>query len=155
MKKIALFFPSFEVGGVEKVMIVLANRLKSLQYEIVVIAKDRGVLRKLLYANVEVVDLGNRRIRSSLFFLKRILQEYEVDCLISGPDFPNFISIIANIFSRKKVKLIITQHCYFNIETKRLGIHGRIFPFLVKLLYHKADVVVAVSDGIKTIGSTC
>ena len=37
MKKIALFFPSFEVGGVEKVMIVLANRLKSLQYEIVVI----------------------------------------------------------------------------------------------------------------------
>lgn len=39
-------------------MIVLANRLKSLQYEIVVIAKDRGVLRKLLYANVEVVDLG-------------------------------------------------------------------------------------------------
>ena len=151
MKKIALFFPSFEVGGVEKVMIVLANRLKSLQYEIVVIAKDRGVLRKLLYANVEVVDLGNRRIRSSLFFLKRILQEYEVDCLISGPDFPNFISIIANIFSRKKVKLIITQHCYFNIETKRLGIHGRIFPFLVKLLYHKADVVVAVSDGIKNM----
>ncbi len=133
-------------------MIVLANRLKSLQYEIVVIAKDRGVLRKLLYANVEVVDLGNRRIRSSLFFLKRILQEYEVDCLISGPDFPNFISIIANIFSRKKVKLIITQHCYFNIETKRLGIHGRIFPFFSKkLLYHKADVVVAVSDGIKKI----
>ena len=33
------------------------------------------------------------------------------------------------------------------------------FSLLVKLLYHKADVVVAVSDGIKkyveTIGSTC
>ena len=59
MKKIALFFPSFEVGGVEKVMIVLANRLKSLQYEIVVIAKrQRCTSRKLLYANVEVVDLG-------------------------------------------------------------------------------------------------
>ena len=151
MKTIALFFPSFEVGGVEKVMIALANQLKSLQYEVVVIAKDKGVLRKLLYANVEVVDLGNRRIRSSLFFLKRILQKYKVDCLISGPDFPNFISIMANMFSRKKVKLIITQHCYFNIETKRLGIHGRIFPFLVKLLYHKADVVVAVSDGVKNM----
>ena len=127
-----MFFPSFEVGGVEKVMIVLANRLKSLQYEIVVIAKDRGVLRKLLYANVEVVDLGNRRIRSSLFFLKRILQEYEVDCLISGPDFPNFISIIANIFSRKKVKLIITQHCYFNIETKTVRNTWQDFPFFSK-----------------------
>jgi len=149
MKKIALFFPSFDVGGVEKVMIAIANRLYDLQFEVIVITKNKGALRDSLNRNIKVADLGSRRIRSSLFFMIDTLTSNKIECLISGPDFCNYIAVAANLLLRNKVRLIITQHNYLNIESKRLGIHGRFTPLLMRLLYGKADVIIAVSNGIK------
>lgn len=151
MKKIALFFPSFDVGGVEKVMIAIANRLHDLQFEVIIIAKDKGVLRNLLNEDIKVIDLGNRRIRTSLFFLRNVLKSNKIESLISGPDFCNYVAVIAKLLLYNKVHLIITQHSYFNVESKRLGFHGRITPLLIKLLYNKANVIVAVSDGVKNM----
>ena len=152
--KIVLFVPSFNVGGVEKVMILLANQFVSNHYEVAIIAKNEGALCSLLDERVRVIDMGKRRIRNSFFFLKWVLEKEHFDCLISATEFCNFIAIFVCKFLAVRPHLIIMQHSYFNIETKGLGLHGKIVPLLIRLLYRDADFVVVVSDGVKRMLSS-
>ena len=149
MKKIAFFVPSFNVGGVEKTFITIANKLLDLEYLVdIVVCNFSGELTDLLSKKVRIIDLGGIRVRNSLFPLMRYIKTTTPDILISGPNFPNFLAIMVKMIVRPKTKIIITQHNFFDIESKKLGTYGKMQPFLTKILYPKADKIIAVSDGI-------
>jgi len=149
--KIVLFLPSLDIGGVEKVFITLANHFADLNHEVeLVVSKNTGALSGELSSKVKVIDLECKRLAYSLFKLINYLSNANADILLSGPTYPNFISIIAKLLSRRsKLKLIITHHNFQDIEMQGLGLRGKLMPRLIKLLYGKADAVVAVSDALK------
>ncbi len=144
--KIALFFPSFNIGGVERVMVDIANTLYCFRYNIyIIICYDKGDLKNDLLQEINVIVL-NKRIRNCLVSLIKVLSVEKFDYLLSGPDFPNFIAVFASRFVKFPLRLYLTQHNLFNIESKRLGLHGRIVPILYRCLYPKADRIIAVSN---------
>ena len=59
-KKIAFFFPSFHVGGVEKVFITYANKLiEDDYYEVLIfVCKKEGELLSLVNTSITVVSLS-------------------------------------------------------------------------------------------------
>ena len=61
-KKIAFFFPSFHVGGVEKVFITYANKLiEDDYYEVLIfVCKKEGELLSLVNTSITVVSLNKR-----------------------------------------------------------------------------------------------
>lgn len=149
-KKISLFIPSFDIGGVERVMITLANHLAGLGNEVsLVVTRDKGDLRPEIDAAVSVVDLGDIQLRKALLPLMRYLKKNKPDYLFSGPDFPNIMALLAKSLVKVDTRVIITQHNFFDASVQKLGMHGRIFPFLAKCLYPKAYRIVAVSEGVK------
>ena len=150
MKKIVIFIPSFHIGGVERVMVSVANYLFAGGYPVtLLVAKEEGELQTFVNKNIEVVCLGNVKLRNSLRPLICYLKSANPDFILCGPDFVNLITIVAHIFLQSKTKVIISQHCYFDIETKRLGLHGKLIPWGMKIFYPRAYRIVAVSDGIK------
>ena len=61
--KIAFVLPNFFVGGAERVMITVANNLDRAQFQPMIIAfDDKGPLRELVAADIEIISLHSSRI---------------------------------------------------------------------------------------------
>lgn len=148
-KKIAFFFPSFHVGGVEKVFITYANKLiEDDYYEVLIfVCKKEGELLSLVNTSITVVSL-NKRLGLCWLPLLYNLKAYSPDVLIAGPDFPNIVALILVRLFRLKIKLLITQHNYYNIESISLGWYGKLLPLFIRFFYRFSDRVISVSDGI-------
>lgn len=147
--KIAFFFPSLDIGGVEKVMITLANEFSKKGFSVdVIVCSNKGELKSEIVDGVRIIDFGGIRLAFSfwnlfLYFIKE--KPYSV---ISGPTYPNLISIVVSKFCKKPPIIIITHHNFYDIEIKSLGLKGKITPILIKYLYNYATTIVAVSDSI-------
>lgn len=148
MKEIVVFFPSFNVGGVEKVMITLANELVKYGFSVdVIVANDSGDLKSLLNQNIKITSLGNVRLRYCIHKYIKHLRRLTPNLIISAPNIPNILSIAAS--KLLNIDCIVTQHCFFDIELKRMGFIGKIVPKMVRLMYNSSSHVVAVSNSVR------
>ena len=149
-KKIALYVSSFNLGGVERAFITLANSFIEDGYKVdFIVSINEGVLKNELNENVNIVDLKCKKLRGSFFKLYRYIKKTSIDLLITGPTYPNIIAIICNLLAFKKINLVVTQHSYQDVEMNNLGLIGKLAPHLIKLTYNHAHKVVAVSKGVK------
>lgn len=148
-RKIAIISPSLDAGGGERVFINLANEFveQGIPVELVVF-RSGGELAALLDKRVQVIDL-NTRLRSSFMPIRKYLKQQAPPVIISGPQYLNFMVILANRFAGRKTKVIATHHNFHDAELKKLGLIGRLSTFLLRTLYPLAFKVVAVSDGLK------
>lgn len=148
MKKIYFFLPTLNVGGIERVFITYANYFSenNLFNVSFLLCKKDGMLLSTVSSKVRIVDLGNVKLRYSFYKLRKWIRTENPDFILTGGDFPNFVAIISSIGLKSKV--VISQHNYFNIESKRLGIWAYSSNLLMKVLYPKADKIIAISDGI-------
>ena len=149
-KNIAFLIPSMRNGGAERVLSNMSINLDDNLNQSIIVwdGKDvdypfKGQLIDLDIHNSDNI-IGNinvllKRVRN----VKKYKKENNIDTTISFLEGPN----IVNIFSRSKDKVIVSVH---NFQSKeRQGIYGKIFKFLIKNFYNRADYVVAVSEQIK------
>jgi len=149
-KYIAFFVSSFNVGGVERAFVNLANGFVSSGHKVDFIAsQDIGQLKEELDERVNVIVFKDVRLRKSIFQLYKYIKGNSVDCLITGPTYPNIIALMANLLAIKKIKVIVTQHSYQDVEMKNLGLIGNLAPILIKLTYNLSHKVVTVSEGVR------
>lgn len=152
MKKIAFFHPYFAFGGVEKTNIRLSKYFREHGYEV-----DFLSLSFTDHFKKEMDDMGIRRITlqadrtiGAISELKRYMisqqQNAEQLYMISCQNFANIITALSIPKNREKVKVIFSERLHpaefcFNGKEKK----GGVILFLMKLLYKKADAVVANS----------
>lgn len=149
-KRIAFFCSSFNLGGVERAFVTLANSFVDAGHEVeFVVSLNEGVLKNELSSKVEIIDLECKKLRDSFAKIYGYIKKSSVDLLITGPTYPNIIAIICNLVAFKKLKIVVTQHSYQDVEMNSLGLVGKLAPFLIKLTYNYAYKVVAVSQGVK------
>jgi glycosyltransferase involved in cell wall biosynthesis len=150
IKKVALFMPTFQLGGGEKTFMILANYLVNCGYSVdFVVSKKEGVFLAQLSEKICVIET-KKRVRAILPSLIGYLLRVKPDYFLSGSDFPNYLSLIARWITRSKTRIIVAQHCFYDIESKRLGLLGRLSPLLMRKLYPKAYKIVAVSEAIRS-----
>lgn len=148
-QRIAFFLPSLNIGGIERVFITYANYLLEEGYDVsFFLCKKEGKLLSLLNTGVELYDLGNVQLRFSFLKLRKCILRVRPDIIISGGDFPNMVLIISSLLLKQKTKIVISQHNYYNEESKRLGWWAHCTCWLMRKMYPKAYKVIAVSDGI-------
>jgi glycosyltransferase involved in cell wall biosynthesis len=146
--KIAFFLNSFDLGGIERVTVCLANAYSKFYNVDIVVCKNKGIFQKMLSEKVNVIDLNFTKVNASIFKLSKYLKRYMPDILISNLLFCNIVSILAKKLSISKTKLIFIQHSLFDSETHNLSIFSFLVPFLMKCFYNKASAVVAVSESV-------
>jgi glycosyltransferase involved in cell wall biosynthesis len=149
-KRIAFFISSLNPGGVERAFVTLANTLIEGGHEVdFIVCHYTGELKGALNSKIKVVDFDNSRLRNTFFKLHTYLRNSTVDCLISGPTYPNVIALITSLFCFKRIKIIVSQHSYQDVEMKNLGLIGKLAPFFIRSTYNRAHKVVAVSNGVR------
>lgn len=145
---ICIFAPSAEIGGVERVMITLANGFVDNGHRVILIfAKKSGPMLNEVNRKVDIIGLGQKdwskyQVLKSAFRLSKTLRKHSPDVLISANCIPNIVSIFASLLSRKKHLVILTEHNRLNLDVDSI-----LKNLLVRIMYPASDAIVAVSHG--------
>ena len=149
-RRIALFVSSFEAGGVQRVMINLANELTIQGYFVDMVAvTNKGPLVKTIETGVSIKNLNSTRV---LFAIKKLIGYFKSEqpnVFISGQTHLNAVSVIAHKIAGSNSKLIVVEHNHMSSVSKRgKSWVDKLRPFWAKMFYRFASQVVTVSEDV-------
>ena len=136
------------IGGAERVALDLSSGLSARGYDVdLVLVDTSGDLLDEVPADVSVVDLGARRVATSLFPLRRYLSSREPDVLYSMMTEPNLIAIAAQQLAFTNTRLVISEHNM--LSHGHDSIKDRLITLGAWAGYPFSDHAVAVSRGVR------
>ena len=100
------------IGGVERSFLTLSNQLleKGNNVSIITLNQSKNLLN---YDNkIEIISLKTSRAVLSLFKLSKMLSQKKPDVLISAQYYANIIAVFSSIFSKHKVKVILSERLH-------------------------------------------
>jgi glycosyltransferase involved in cell wall biosynthesis len=150
MPKIAVFLPTLEGGGAERVFAELSGEFALLGYVVdLVLASARGPYLAEVSARVRVVDLCARGVVTALPKLVRYLRAERPSVMLSGLDHANIIAILACAAAGGRTRCVISMRSVPTVVFKESGsVRGWIILQLVRALYRFADGVVGNSSAV-------
>jgi glycosyltransferase involved in cell wall biosynthesis len=152
--KIVIIINSLSNGGAERVVATLLNEL-STKYECHLILAHNEIFYNLdkkiniikLNTNIKTNGIVKLLILPVLAYrLSKIIKNNNFDTVISFLSRSNYINILSNIFSKHNI--IISERAMPSLQYKN-GLSGNINKLLIKLLYKKANICIANSQGNK------
>lgn len=153
MKNIGLLIYALNSGGAERVVAHLSHILSERYNVHVILFEDTymeyecgGTIHSLNAPTKEgspLVKIGLLMQRRKA--LKTLIKKEKLDCVISFLDSPNFVNLLAGV---KGCRKIISIRNYSDLENRQSFL-GKLTNVAMKLLYRKADCVVAVSKLIE------
>ena len=148
--KVAVFMPSLDGGGAERVALTLAAGFAERGYAVELVATSgHGELRGEIPENVDFVDLEAPRMLRSLLPLVRYLRRARPTHVLSVLTPANCLIIWARAIAGVPAKVVISEHGMV-MEHALFGrsLPLRLLPCLVRLSHPFADGIVAVSHGL-------
>ena len=148
--RVALFVPTLHYGGVERVMLHLAQGLVDAGNQVeIVAANSEGEFRERVPKYIPVIDLGAKRVISSFPALLRYLRSRKPDALIAAMAHCNAVALLARKLGRTATRIIATEHSSLTeITGASRRARVRVMPWIARRLYPSADEIVAVSQGV-------
>ncbi len=148
--RLALFIPSLNGGGAERVIVSLANGFARQGIEVdLVLVKKAGVYLPQVDPGVRIIDLQGRRALTSLFALAAYLRRERPRAMLSAMNYVNVVAIWARFLSGGGTRLVISEHANLSqAVADTQGPIAKVLPWLMKKSYARADAIVAVSDGV-------
>lgn len=145
---VALFVPSLNHGGVQRVLLTLANGFAEQGWRTdLVLANAAGPYLADVGDRVRVVDLRSPRVAASLPRLVGYLRSQRPGAIISGMPYVNIVAIWARLIARVPTKVIATEHFDYS-ATLRPTLADKAIRGLSVLSYRFADHHVGVSQGV-------
>jgi len=148
---LAIIVPTLRGGGAERVASNLSLYLSEQKYKKYIIlndAKDRGYPHKgtLIDLNTQAINnpLGKIfNLVKRIYKVGKIKKRYKVQITISFLETAN----IVNIFTKVEDKIVISIRNFKSESSK--GFYGKVYNYIIKIFYNRADMLVAVSKGVK------
>lgn len=149
-KRLALFSPSLEGGGAERVMVTLANGFAERGIRVsLILAKCEGPFLSQVSSSVRIVDLDAKRVRASVFGLARYLRQERPTALLSFQTHTNLIAICARMLARVPFRLVVSERVSLaGLASHPLGTTDRMLRKLIGIAYRLADAVTVVSEAM-------
>ena len=151
-KRIAIFLPSLNGGGAERVMVTLANAFAARGFEVdLVLALAQGPYLQNVRTGVRVVDLKAGRVLKALLPLACYLRRERPAAMLAAMTHANVVAILAHMVARVSTRLVISERTTISVEANRArGLVERSIYTLVPMLYRRPDRIVAVSQDVAT-----
>lgn len=148
--RLAIFLPSLEGGGAERVMANLAEGFaeRGMATDLV-LANAKGPYLAQLSGSVRVVDLRAPRVLASILPLRHYLRSSRPAALLSGLNYANLVALWAKRLSGVDTRMVVTVHNQLTTPSeapppfKERAIHR-----LMHYAYPRAHHIVAVSNGV-------
>lgn len=146
--RISLFFPSFEGGGVFRVMTNLAKGFLERDYPVDLVVGQAGRPLKFSHPNLRIIDLDSPSIFRAIPKVVRYLRQEQPGYFISAQMYVNLTAITARWLAKTDTILIVSEHNdVHSVYQNAPNIKQQMVPILAKFIYRCADQIVAVSQG--------
>jgi len=148
---IVVLIRAFDGGGAQRDMVLLCNALAAKGIAPVILTlRPEGPLRPLLDPSIRVIELPGRKLRYALPGLRRAILALAPGIVVSSEAALNLCTLIAvrTLPRRRRPKLVLRE-----VSSPSAAQHGdpylqnRIAYRLLRLLYRRADRIVALTDG--------
>lgn len=156
-KRVAFFINSMVGGGAEKIVQLLLERFTAdKDLEIILILLEDKIAFPLP-KGIEVIPLFSQldsylQKFFALFWgalkLKNITMQYRITITISFLERSNFVNVLARLFGSPH-RAIISEHTNPQHSYHSRSLKNSIAKLLLKVLYGRADKIIAVSTGVK------
>jgi glycosyltransferase involved in cell wall biosynthesis len=148
MERIAVFLPSLDGGGAQRVMLTLVNGMSERGLAVdLVLARAEGPFLNQLREEVRLIDLRAGHAARSLPALTRYLRRERPRALLSSLNYVNIIALVARALARVNTRVVVSEHNTLT-QARPKGFRTRLVVRLMPLMYPWADLVVAVSKGV-------
>ncbi|MFC4656867.1 glycosyltransferase [Rheinheimera marina] len=149
-RRYAVFIPSLDGGGAERVTVTLLNELARRGYQVdLVMPELHGVYLADLHPAVNRISLGRSRTLACLFPLASYLRQAKPVALLAVLNHANVVAILAGRLAGGNCRILVAEH---NNLVRAIrddsSLTTRVLTRLMKWLYPKADKVIAVSEGV-------
>lgn len=146
--RIAIFLPSLNGGGAERVMVTLANAFAARGYDVdLVLSSAEGPYLSQVSDAVRIVNFRVGRVVMAFRPLVQYMRRERPHVMLSSMTHANVVAILAKMFARVSTRLVVSERTTISFEVKRAKkIAGRMTYFLIPRLYTRADSIVAVSQ---------
>jgi len=147
---IAIFVPTLQYGGVERVMLNLATGFADRGFKVDLVAADaRGQLRRQVPAEVRIVDLVSSRVLASLPALVRYLRQQRPAALIAAMSHSSVVALWARRLAGVQTRIIATEHVNLSPALNNFSRwRVQLLPFFMRRHFPWADGIVTVSSGV-------
>jgi glycosyltransferase involved in cell wall biosynthesis len=149
-RRLAIFVPTLQYGGVERVMLNLAAGFAQRGFKVDLVAADaRGHLRKNVPERVRVFDLTSSRVLTSLPGLVKYLRRRRPAALIAAMDHSSVVALWARALAGTQTRIIVTAHVNISgVVSNSSRFRVQLLPLFMRYFYPWADEIVAVSKGV-------
>lgn len=151
-RRLGMFLPTLHGGGAERVTATLANEFARRGFAVdMVLSRAEGTNVQRLSRRVRVVDLKAGRVAKSLPSLVRYLRSERPSWLLSVQEHANVVAIAAKLLllsSETRVAASIHTTLSRWIGSSTNNVRDRIVLNAARLLYPRADAILAVSEGV-------
>ncbi|MEJ2357269.1 MAG: glycosyltransferase [Deinococcales bacterium] len=145
---VALFLPSLDAGGAERVMLDLADAFLELGVAAeLVLASRRGPYLEDVPSELPVVDLGRSRVATSLLPLGAYLRRRRPRALLSTLEHANVAALAVRRVA-PGIRAVIREANTVSRDLASGEVRSRVLLRLMRWTYPTADAVVAVSAGV-------
>lgn len=151
--KISFLLTGPNGGGAERALINVANyvaRCSEHEVDIVLGKQSHGPLRDLIDTRIEVVSLAAGRARRIPGPLNAYVRTAQPDVLVSGLLVLDVLSLTARALRGWPTKVLISVQNHPAVSARGAPVLSpeRVWPLLIRLLYRRADCIVAASTGV-------
>lgn len=149
--KIAFFLPSLEGGGAERGVVNLANEFVRNKIDVdLVLSKANGPYLSDISDEVNIIDLNSSGVLKSFPKLVGYLKRERPKTLISSLSHANVVAIVAHKIACTGTRIIVREDNVPSLSSiHSTSLKARFMPFLIRIFYRWADLIIAVSEGVK------
>ena len=146
-QRLAVLLPDLGGGGAERVALALMQGFVERGHPVdLVLVNRRGVLLPLVPEDVNIVDLGARKLRQVIPPLVRYLRQYQPHALQAMMWPLPLLAVIARKLARVDTRIIGSEHT--TLSTMPHGLRHPAVRAITRQAYLSADALVAVSAGV-------
>lgn len=148
--RLAIFVPSMGGGGAERVMVTLANGFAARGHPVdLVLASATGPCLADVGGDVRVVDLAAGRVLPAIPALARYLRRERPAAMLAALSHANLAAILARMAARTQTRLVVSERASLaGVKATYTGAYHRAIRLGMRLLYGRADAVIAVSQAM-------
>ncbi len=161
-QRVAVFLTNLGGGGAERVTLNLLKGLSPEQFELeLVLISAKGQFLAQVPDHVKLVDLGASGVTGAILPLTRYLRRRRPAVLMSHLSHVNVGALLARSLSGTRTRVVLVEHNDLSnvpqTKKRRFGWLGwvtrpqrRLLPHLIRRIYHRADAVVGVAEGVSS-----
>lgn len=147
--RIALFVPTLDGGGAERIMVILANYFVRSGYTVdLILVRAQGPYLSLIRDDVNVIDLQTSGVVTAIPKLVAYLRRERPLAMLSTLDHANLAALIAAKIARARTRSVIRLPTTLSIASDHAsGLNNKMKFWLLKWLYPLADHIIGISRG--------